>query len=262
MQHKVIPPHPNITAFRNAFGAIEDALREILNRDRLWDIPEAVRQASEKEPVVATYATDLTRLSTIRNLISHGSDPTFAVTPSDRAVRKIEHIAALLVAPPLALDFYEREVFTLLPAARIGDAVRLMREHSFSQMPIYQESRFFNLLTTGTITRWLGASVDDDLISLQETPVSEVLLHAEVPSQEICAFVSRDVTLMKVQALFTDPQLTGTRTARLDTVLITDHGQTTEPLLGIITAWDLADIHNRIERHHRLPNDDSRSRRR
>jgi len=114
-----------------------------------------------------------------------------------------------------------------------------MFEQSFSQIPICDnKDAFVGLLTTNTVTRWLGASVKDDIFSLTETPITDVFNFTEDKDNFI--FLSRDSTLFKALERFQTHEKNG---KKLEAILITQNGRRSETLLGIITIWDLPEIH-------------------
>lgn len=109
-----------------------------------------------------------------------------------------------------------------------------MYENQISQAPVVQEGRFIGLLTANTIARWLGANVENDLFSVKETLISEVLEYTEDPNH--VAFMNPEHTVFDVFELIQQYELKGNR---LEAILVTHSGKATESILGIITIWDL-----------------------
>jgi hypothetical protein len=95
-----------------------------------------------------------------------------------------------------------------------------MFEQSFSQMPVYDGAIFVGLLTANTVARWLGASVAEDIFSLSETPVSDVLGYTE--DKDNFSFLRRDSTLFEVLEKFQTFEREG---KRLEAILITQNGK-------------------------------------
>ncbi len=156
---------------------------------------------------------------------------------NDWAVERIRAIASQILQPPKVGSHFAGQVFTLMAEAPIAQAVMAMQANSFSQLPIYRDETFAALLTANTVTRWLGANVGEDLVSLSETPIAAVLAHTE--NQDHVRFVSRDTTLAEIVEIFQAQELRG---CRLEALLITQSGRRGERPLGIITIYDLVKI--------------------
>ena len=114
-------------------------------------------------------------------------------------------------------------------------------ENDFSQAPIYQNDNFVGLLTANTITRWLGANVSQDIFSLQETLISEVLNHTEDPGH--VQFLPRQANIFEVVEMFQKIEAEG---KHLDAILITHSGKEDQTPLGMVTIWDLPKAYEAI----------------
>jgi len=55
-----------------------------------------------------------------------------------------------------------------------------MYENSFSQVPVIQNERIANILSNNTITFWLTANLELELVDLSDTSVEQVLQYGEV----------------------------------------------------------------------------------
>ena len=113
----------------------------------------------------------------------------------------------------------------------------MMVEHSFSQIPITEDGHIGGVLTTNTIARWLGANVREDIFSLSETTINDVIAYTEDPENHV--FVNRKTTLFEVLERFQDFDNRG---KKLEAVLMTDTGKSTQRLLGILTVSDLPKV--------------------
>jgi predicted transcriptional regulator len=137
------------------------------------------------------------------------------------------------------IPLFSRRVFVISINDPIGDALKLMFENSFSQLPVYKNNLFYDLLTNNTISRWLGANVKEEIFSIKETPVSEVLKFTEIKDNYI--FLDKEDNINKALESFNEFEKLGTP---LDAILITNNGSSTGELLGIITYTDLPKILN------------------
>lgn len=234
----------NSDCFLIAFSSIERDLRALAKKGRVMGFSSLVDPVSQCNSIVRRYRIDLKEFADLRNAIVHErSDGHVIAEPNDEAVKKIEHIALLLRDPPKAAALFKCKVATLSADDPIARGVKTMSEQSFSQMPVYDGVAFANLLTANTIARWLGASVEEDVFSLSETPVSEVLNYTECQSS--CEFVRRDAPVFDILQRF---EAVKDASKRLEAVLITENGKPDEALLGIVTIWDFPKIYKALEK--------------
>lgn len=224
----------NAERFLNAYARIEQSLRKIVAPDRFLKFYELVKCAGKTEPLVKEYRVDLLEFGELRNAIVHNrTDGRVIAEPDDDAVAAIERIAAHLSAPPLVLPLFKKKVITVAGRDSISKAVRLLYRHSFSQLPVTDNGITVALLTSNTITRWLGKSLENK-VSPEETTVATVLEYTE--HDDNFKFTGAETTLFEIQDLFYGYYQRG---KRLDAILITSTGSPAEPLMGIVTMRDL-----------------------
>lgn len=230
----------NSDRFLIAFNKIEKYLCKIANekingyRSGFSDI---LSKACNSNSAVRRYALDLKEFTELRNAIVHKTmDEICIAEPNDWAVNKIESIACLLTKPPNVNSIlrHKERVLTLDVNDSIEKAVSIMLEKNYSQIPIYANKIFKDLLTTNTVARWLGSCVADEIFSLKETKIDHVLKYKEDYCNHL--FLSRNGTLFEVVEKFKELESCG---RRLGAILITENGKSDETLLGIVTIWDL-----------------------
>ncbi len=204
-----------------------------------------VDKAANRCPPVKHYAYDLKEFGDLRNAIVHGkTDAHVIAEPNDEAVKCIEHIASAILSPPKVIPLFKNQVFTRKISAPVAEAVKAMLDHSFSQIPIYSDQTFVALLTTNTVTRWLGACLEEDIFILSETTIESVLSHKEESCwEDNCCFLGKNQTIFEALEKFQTYQ---NDSKRLEAILITETGKPNESLLGIINVWDLPKIYIRL----------------
>lgn len=224
----------NAERFLNAYAQIEQTLRKIVAPDRFLKFYELVKCACRTEPLVREYRVDLLEFGELRNAIVHNrTDGRIIAEPDDEAVAAIERIAAHLSEPPRVVPLFQKKVITVAGGDPISEAVKLLYRYSYSQLPVTENGITVALLTTNTITRWLGKSLENK-VSLEETAVDTVLEYTE--HGDNFKFAGAGTTLFEIQDLFYWYYQRG---KRLDAILITSTGSSAEPLLGIVTMRDL-----------------------
>ncbi len=225
----------NSERFLNAFVTIEKHLRNKCGLNQWTNFSQLVDEASKSMPEVRRYKDDLKEYGELRNAIVHNNrgESYVIAEPNIAAVQSIEKICDLIKKPPVVFPLFIINVLSFDINDSIGNAVKEMTEKIFSQIPIISSGQFKALLTTNTISRWLGSNVDNDIFSLKETTIGQVLGFTEDPDN--IRFVSKNTTLFNALESFDDFERRG---KRLDALLITDSGNKNEKIIGIITIYD------------------------
>jgi predicted transcriptional regulator len=225
----------NADRFLNAFATIEQRLRPYANGDRSLGFTRLIAIASQSNQVIKYYTNDLYEFAELRNAIVHQRAGGYIIAePNERAVREIERVANLVSSPPKLIPHFQVPVIILLATDPVSKAVELMLGKSISQIPIADQGKFMGLLTTNTIARWLGSSIHQDIFSLSETSINEVMKYTEDEDNHV--FRGRQTPIFDAINLFSTYETQG---KRLEALLITEHGQPSEKIIGIMTVFDL-----------------------
>lgn len=178
------------------------------------------------------------RLWDLRRLLAHGDAAGRPVARATLpAIVRAEQLFERLVGEPLArMDSFSRsraEVTTVQPDTLIGAAAAEMAQHDFSALPVVdEEDRVVALLTGQDIAHWLGEHLNE-LGMIEDIPVRDVMNLAD----DDYAFAPRDLPQREARRRFVDHL--EDRGVPLMALLITYRGTPKEPLLGIVTPWDL-----------------------
>ena len=119
------------------------------------------------------------------------------------------------------------------------DGIVLVHAPTASSPPLYRQftrHRLLDLVTTEGIARWFERQAGEDLISVRETTVGDVL--AEQPRGSFL-LMARDATVFDAENAFA--QLPNRDVSRLYAIIVTQNGKRTEKPLGIVTPWELLD---------------------
>jgi hypothetical protein len=225
-------------AFLNAFGEIEQVLRRQLRAQAFTTFSQLLIDATKRSPGVRQFEVDLREYAELRNAIVHQRTDGHAIAePYVDVVRDIERIRDRLVRPPGLLPLAAQPVVTCEASDHIGSAAMQMRQGNFSQLPVYEDARFLQLLTAETITRWMAFTLRDNDGLLEEVPVAEVLPHAETTDN--VAFLSRGATAFDALGAFEEFFQRG---QFLNAILLTEAGSTAQAPLGIVAVADIPEI--------------------
>ncbi|MGI9076789.1 MAG: CBS domain-containing protein, partial [Gemmatimonadaceae bacterium] len=166
----------NADTFISTFASIERTLRARTQSERTASFYQLVDAAARWSPEVRRYRDDLKEFADLRNAIIHErSDGHVIAEPNDHAVERLKVLEGMVLRPPAVVPLFQGSVLTISPSDSLARAVTVMRENGFSQVPVMEDTHFAGLLTSDAVTRWLGAQIEDDVISLGEARVADVL---------------------------------------------------------------------------------------
>jgi CBS domain-containing protein len=195
-------------------------------------------QSAIRDGISTEVGAELETLWRIRSVLAHenqaGRPPISATLPG---VVRAEQLGEEVLGEPVArlATFCPKPptVVTTTGDAQLGEVVAMMAEQDFTSVPVVDdEGRCVALLTTQDIAHWLGRHLGRDGI-VENTSVAEVMHLAG----DDYVFVPRNLPQREARRRFVDhSQRTG---APLMAMLVTMNGSASEPLLGIVTPWDL-----------------------
>lgn len=153
--------------------------------------------------------------------------------PTPATVAVAESIRDHLLSPPKALQVLGTQTPTTIePALSVSGALKLMHDHDYSQLPVYEGSSYVGLLTNNAIGRWVADQMHMHHGLAEDAPVSDVLPFAEESDRVV--HVPRDITAADAVAKFADSAEKG---APVTALIVTEAGKPTEtPLLIIVSA--------------------------
>ncbi len=175
----------------------------------------------------------------IRNLIAHtadiGGEPV--VEPSEQVILTLKKILEFVKRPPLALEF--ATPFKSILSAHLNDdlfsTMAKMEKRGFSHIPIIDKKRFVGVFSVSTI---FSCVLHDPDVNISEASTIRDLARLLPPEQHMdnYVFVDADTTREGVKAIFN--RMSG-QNRRVSVIFITQHGRHDEPLLGMLTPWDI-----------------------
>jgi CBS domain-containing protein len=232
----------NTDRFLSAFNRIQKRMRDITLSDSAESFMSLLRRAAEKDAAFRRYLNDLREYEELRNALVHDYYGNFIAEPYDDTISHLERIASILTNPPSIEAVMMPNPFCLSANESLGEGVVKLFKNGYSQAPVHEGELWIGLLTTNTIGRWLGACAGDDLISLKESTIKDVLKYTEQDSQTY-KFVPRTLSIFDALQEFEKTEKKG---QRLEALLVTQNGKEKEKLLGIFTIWDLPKTYEAI----------------
>ena len=116
------------------YNEIHEYMKEVMGIEDYVSFKNLVDQSKKEDPTISYYADYLKKIADLRNMIVHNNE--IYALPNDKSFALIKKIRDILLAPPLVIPKFQKEVFTITSGKSIFKAARMMKEHSFSQIPV------------------------------------------------------------------------------------------------------------------------------
>lgn len=222
--------------FIEAFNKLEKLLMREAVAKEYTPFSQLIERVAKKNATVRRYQWDLKTFGDLRNAIMHNWRKDYIIAePHNDIVAQIEELCKQLTQPEWVIPRFQRQVEQLTVYQSVSEALVVARQRSYSQFPIYDGKTFVGVLTDNGLSRWLASHIEEDIISLRESPLAEVIEHEE--NRKNFEFVDAKTAVEDVRALF--GRVWESPVPNVAAVLITANGNRSEKLLGIVTVWDL-----------------------
>jgi hypothetical protein len=223
---------------------IERMLRTITGRhDATETFMGLMRSAREKSRVVHRHYEFLRTLNDLRNVLVHkgGLGGEALAEPTEQVIRRARSVAGLLMRPPPLPKYVFCAVRVFDLSDTLGNTLAFLQGNDYSQVPLATEGRFEGLLTTNTIALWLARNVDEEIVDIKSTPLSDVA--AAGPSGSSYRVCASKASCEEVIAAFDEANEKG---ELLQAVLLTDSGKPGTSIRGIVTVHDLGKLYGQL----------------
>lgn len=184
------------------------------------------------------YALNVCR--EIRNLLSHNADEMGepVVEPSETMLLALQEILDHVASPRYAVDYGTpcEKVFFAHPNDMAIDVMHRMAKMGYSHIPVMEKGRITGVFSAGSLFQFLEKQ---GLDALQEHARIEQLkdeLNFEKHGAERYLFVPEETTIIQARALFEERK---ERNRRVSVIFVTKNGNSDEPLLAMLTPWDV-----------------------
>lgn len=224
--------------FQASFNRIDTYLRKATGlTDRKNKTFLAVVAAFEhKHPGARADVARLRSFAELRNALVHEvyQRAEYIAYPTQRTLNDLLDLESKITSPLLARDVFHWPVTTLKPTDRVPMMLDLVKEHDFTQFPVYEDDKSFAGLVTSTgLVRWMArrpAEVDE-FIDLDNYSIGDVLASEELTD---------NVVFMPHSSLVVDVAEAFSANSRVEAVIFNHAGSRNQAILGIATRWDVA----------------------
>ncbi|RYL94416.1 hypothetical protein [Sporolactobacillus sp. THM19-2] len=232
----------NSDEFLSAFNRIEKQCNNILKTTSYIPFSHLIDEAAKQNKVVKYYEKPLKAFADLRNAIVHNEiEPGYVLAePHDSVVKNIVEIAKKLKSPEIIGNVIHQKISSFSTENELDDVLTEIEHNNFTQFPIFSHNGFEGLLTENGITYWLAANMKEDIISLSETKVKDILSCEE--SKENYRFINRKTPIYEIEGYFQKFINNGQNNGCLLITNDTKRVKEAKDILGIVTPWDLTKI--------------------
>jgi predicted transcriptional regulator len=230
----------NSETFLDIYNKIDGYLKKADHHDSYVNFARKVKISKSK--VVQRFKDELISFGELRNAIVHSPKIGNQVIaePRDDTVKRISELFNQISNPKKVIPQFSLDVVGAKSEDYINDILRQMKQHSFSQFPVYDENNHvIELINTNTISRWLAKEIEEKgTMLIDEVRIKDLVGEIEYPKNY--EFISRNTSVFEAYDMFIQQVLNKKR--NLDVIFITDSGKKNERLLGLITISDIAPL--------------------
>jgi len=208
-----------------------------------------IRKMEEKNGLFRRHSDALKAFANLRNVIvhnPHSKEIQPIAEPHDKIVEKYDKILNTVMNPPVALNtiaIRAQKVYSTTLEANALEVMKEMNKHTYTHVPVLKDGKLVGVFSENTIFSFLVKEqilATDDTISIQEFAD---LIPVDKHESEYFEFVPRDTLVTDIEEMFQN----GLKDQkRISVVFITETGKSSEKILGLVTAWDIAGYTNRI----------------
>ncbi len=191
-------------------------------------------------PQLKRFKEDLDYCRIVRNFLTHNPKVggVYPIIPSVEMIRLLEHCVEIITNPPRAIDYaipIDR-IYTTALDAKLSEVVKVMNSFTYTHIPVMDGERLIGIFSENTVFTYMCyeniITIDDDTVIRQ----FEKYLPLDAHLNEYFLFLPKDAYIYEVQEMF---KYTKGRKKLLTVIYITENGKRNEPLIGMITPWDL-----------------------
>lgn len=191
-------------------------------------------------PQLKKYKEDLDYCRIVRNFLTHNPKVSgvYPIIPSIEMINLLKHCLNIIVNPPKAIDFaipIDR-IYTASLDSKLSEVIKVMNSFTYTHIPVIDGNKLIGIFSENTVFTYLcyenSVTIDED------TRISKFYKYLPLDEHlnEYFVFIPETDFLYEVQDLF---KYTSKRKKLLTVIYITKTGRRDEPLLGMITPWDL-----------------------
>lgn len=229
--------HSRAEAFLKMYRILEGILEKRYAGKRQGSsvVMEYIRD-DDSEP----YRHELNVCREIRNLLSHNADDEGEplVEPSEAVLVSLQEILEHVSSPRLAVEYGtpREKILWVNPNDLVIDVMHRMSKHGFSHVPVMERGNIVGVFSVGSLFACLERQGLESLRSNARISQIREAIGWDRRGAEKYLFMPEDTTIYQVRAAFEERS---ERNSRLSAVFLTKTGVQDEPLIAMLTPWDV-----------------------
>lgn len=229
----------NAQKFLDHYNELDKLFAKALNQSEHIPFSQRIKDLIPRNSIVRNYKDDLFQLGNLRNAISHQSKRGIPIAdPFEGTVSLIQRILEEFKNPKRVIPDFQFKVYSVTPETPLIELLEEMKRKNFSQAPILDDSgKVIEVISTNTISRWLFAEYQNQLIDLTAAKIGDLMPHIE--TKENYALISRITTVYEATEIYL--RKSKEKKSKLDCLIITQNGKPTEKLMEIVCIEDIAE---------------------
>lgn len=176
----------------------------------------------------------------IRNLLSHNADDEGEplVEPSEAVLISLQNILEHVSAPKYAVNYGtpRDKILWAHPNDKVIDVMHRMSKNGFSHVPVMEKGTIIGVFSAGSLFSFLEQHSLDALDNSARIGQVRDSLNVDKHDAEKYLFMPENATIYQVRAAF---ERRSERNSRPSAVFITKNGGQDEPLIAMLTPWDV-----------------------
>ncbi len=191
-------------------------------------------------PQLKRFKDDLDYCRVVRNFLTHNPKVggVYPIIPSGEMIKLLENCLKVISNPPKAIDSaipIER-IYTACLNSKLSEVVKVMNSFTYTHIPIIDDGRLIGVFSENTVFTYMCY---ENVITINEdTEIRQFQKYLPLDEHlnEYFAFLPETAYLYEVQELF---KYIPARKKLLTVIYITKTGKRDEPIIAMITPWDL-----------------------
>lgn len=229
----------NSDRFIVSYNRLDQLMKDLIGTNEHMAFFRLIDFAKKKNAIIRRYEADLREYGDLRNaIIHHRTSLEFAIAePHDEVVTKMEEIESALAKPITVAQMFQTNVTIFQETDSLSYALKVIKDKKYNQFPVYSGKIFKGLVTPVGITMWMARKVDSESFSRKRTMLAEILAHEG--NRDNHRFIQAEASVFEAVEIFKSSVVKG---RRLEALLITEDGKSSDKLIGIITPMSLLKI--------------------
>ena len=223
----------SVLEFIEQFNKIESHLEEMVGVSHSMSFSKVLHLAAKQDYVIRREQKLLDDLRELRNVLVHEAGNKVIAYPSEEALSEIRRISGYFDRDTTVWSIIHHKIIYLKLTDDLTKALRVMKEHDHTRIPIYDNGCCVGLLSSRAIVRWMALQMEaapDMLACCDRVTIKDVMVHSD--EKDHVKYISKDMTVRQLLTMMADkPSGSGK-------YLMTEHGDPKEKPLTIITEGD------------------------